>query len=208
MGTNWGSDYTTGIESSTFGDFLIFGILGIIGIITIVTVLSGIGIAISNSESAKKHPEYANKNKHGFLKGLLIYLAVIIAVLYIGQIVDCVANSSNKDGWINPFSRTAKTDDIQVSQSLEFNLNDNYTVRACTYNIKNLEITVHFFDSSNREVTSKTSIIGNIEAFSEKKFSFSLSEFSASEIFTIRKWNATVTGGTISWFSIIPTFFD
>ena len=206
MNTAWATNYE-GMQSSYLGDGIIIGALGIIVLITVIAVLSGIGIAISNYNSARRHPEHAGKRKHGFLKGLLIYLAVIIGVLYIAQVVDCVTNSSNKEGWINPFSRTARYGDVYVSQSIEFNLSDNYTVTA-HYDIKDLRITIHFFDSNDREITNKTSLIGDIKSNSKTKFSFNLNEFSASEIFTIRTWNAEVTGGNISTFAIIPNYFN
>lgn len=158
-----------------------------------------IAIAATNSSIAKKHPELPPP-KNGFLKRFIIYLVVAVIALYIAQAIDCLTNKANKDGWINPFTRTARTNNVFVDQSIEFNLSDNYTVKPY-YDIKNLEITVFFYDKGNNLISNKTKTVGDIKANTVNNFSFALNEFSASEILKITKWNAEVTGGTISYFA-------
>lgn len=143
-----------------------------------------------------------HNKKHAFLKRFIIYLAVLIAFLYGAQAIDCLTNKTNKDGWINPFTRTAREGNVVVKQSYEFNLSDNYKVIPY-YDIKNLEITVYFLDNNNTVISTKTKSIGNVKADSVYNFAFSLSEFSASELLTIKKWKSEVSGGTVSYFATI-----
>ena len=171
--------------------------LAVLVLLALIIVLIEVCTAATNHSIARKHPELPHP-KNGFLKRFFIYLAVAVVVLYVAQAIDCITNKTNKSGWINPFSRTARTEDVFVNQSYEFNLSDNYTVHPY-YDIKNLKITVYFLDNNNQVVSTKSHHFKEVNADEKYNFSFSLSEFTASEIFSIRKWRSEVTGGTISY---------
>lgn len=178
-------------------------VLAILAFFVLLIIIIEISTAATIHSIARNHPKSAPQ-KNGFLKRFFIYLAVAVIVLYIAQAIDCITNKTNKDGWINPFSRTARTDNVSVKQSLEFNLSDNYTVHPY-YDIKNLEITVYFLDSYNRVITTKAQYFKDVKAKTDYKFSFNISDFSASDIFSIYTWRYDVTGGTISYSANIST---
>lgn len=185
------------------GNVLVVITLALFALATFITIVVGLSLGLASIGSKKKNSSNAKKG-HGFLKGLIIYLVIALLILYGAQAIDCLTNKSNKDGWLNPFSRTARADNVYISQSYEFNLSDNYTAQSY-YDIKNLEITIYFLDNNGYEISRKTKILGDVQAKSKTKFAFGLNEFTAKEIFTIKKWRAEITGGTISYFSGLYT---
>lgn len=145
------------------------------------------------------------KKNHGFLTFLgVIFLIILIAGGFI-FIAKCAIDKAsdgefNTDG--NPvlFNRAATLNDFTLTESVEAtitNLKESY-ILVPNVDIKNLEITFKYYDSSKSLITTKTKIIGNVTKSSEYIVSI---EHSLSEIFKISSVSCYVTGGTVSYFA-------
>lgn len=142
----------------------------------------------------------APKSGHGFLKFLVAIILIGSLIFGAIKIVDCASNPDNKDGASKLTSRSARYSDVTITQSDEFTLTNKYKLVPHT-DIDNLEITIHFSDSSQKLVKTKTKYIGNVVKNGEYTFSFSYSDFSIQEIWKIEYWRYEVTGGTVQYFS-------
>lgn len=140
------------------------------------------------------------------LKSLIITLIILAALIGGGVfLVKCaykkyVDNDANTDG--NPvlLNRAATVDDIQLEQSFEAtltSLKDGYILVPKT-DIKNLKLTLRYYDSSNNLVCTHTSELGNV--YKSQSYTFSVSHTFA-DLFKISKYQCTVSGGTVSYFA-------
>lgn len=143
-------------------------------------------------------------NNGGFLKFLGIIFVIILIVGGVVFVAKCTLNQAsngefNTDG--NPvlLSRAATLNDFTLTESVEAtitNLKESY-ILVPNVDIKNLEITFKYFDSSKNQIATKTKTIGNVTKSSEYTVSI---EHSLTEIFKISTVSYNVTGGTVSYF--------
>lgn len=154
----------------------------------------------ANNQYNYEYPYPEQTKNHSFLKILLIL--AVIAVIFFGafKVVDCANNPENTDGAGKLTSRSARYSDVSITQSDEFTLTTKFILVPQT-DIDNLEVTIHFSDSSQRIIKSKTKTIGNVVRNGQYTFSFNYNEFSLQETLNIEYWRYEVTGGTVSYFS-------
>ena len=141
----------------------------------------------------------------GFLKFLGILFLIVIIIGGIVFIAKCVINQAsdegiNTDG--NPvlLNRAATNNDFDLTESVEatiLNLKETY-ILVSNVDIKDLEITFKYYDSSNKLITTKTKYIGNVTKGSEYTVSI---EHTLSEIFSIDHLTYAPTSGTVSYFA-------
>ena len=122
-----------------------------------------------------------------------IVTIIMLITLFIG-LVYC-SSASNKFSSIN--YREAKTSDITISVDNSLALSYNIIVIP-KYNIKDLQLTVKFYDANKTLLSTKTKTLGNVTKNSRYTVSFSISEFSFSSLLTINNCACAVTGGTIT----------
>lgn len=144
------------------------------------------------------------ENTGGFLKFLGIIFLIIIIVGSVVFVAKCALNKAsdgefNTDG--NPvlLNRAATLNDFTLTESVEAtitNLKESY-ILVPNVDIKDLEITFKYYDSSRNHITTKTKTIGNVTKSSEYTVSI---EHSLSEIFKISTVSYNVTGGTVAYF--------
>ena len=94
-------------------------------------------------------------------------------------------------------SRDATINDISIDMSQEISLNMNYIIIPQT-DIKDLELTFKFYDSSRICLSTKVKNIGNVKEGIPYTVSISLTEFSFWDLFKIQSANVRVTNGTVS----------
>ena len=177
---------------------IIFAVLIALAVIVALSVLF-LEAVTSRKKNQSPTNAPAAKKMHWFFK-FLIALPICCVVVIAGiNAVEFVTNKTNPDGAKSIFRRSADYKDVIIEHGYEFDISDNYEITPRA-DIKNLKITINFLNSSNKVITSKTKVVGNVKAKSHYKLSFSLSEFTASEILTIRYWNSEITGGTVSYF--------
>ena len=151
-------------------------------------------------EPQQNYSEQTPPPKNHSLLKFIITIAIVAAFIFIAiKIIENINNPSHTDGNKNPLSRSAQKSDITITQSTNFSLSDTYKLTP-NCDISNLQITMQFYNSSHNLVTSKIKTIGNVQQNTEYSFSFSLTEYSFSEILEIKYWNYSVTGGTVSYF--------
>lgn len=150
-------------------------------------------------------PQAIQKNSGGFLKFLGIVFLIILIIGGIVFVTKCALdktsdNGINTDG--NPvlLNRAATLNDFTLTESVEAtitNLKESY-ILIPNVDIKSLEITFKYYDSSNNLITTKTKNVGNVTKNSEYTVSI---EHSLTEIFKISTVSYNVTGGTVSYFA-------
>ncbi|MCM1297049.1 MAG: hypothetical protein NC311_16035 [Muribaculaceae bacterium] len=145
------------------------------------------------------------KSGSGFLTflGVILLLAIIIGGTVF--IVKCTNkkyfdSDANSDG--NPIllNRAATVNDFEFEQSFEAtltNLKDSYILIPKS-DIKNLKLTLKYYDSSNNLVCTHTSEVG--DATKNHSYTVSVSH-TLTDLFKIAKYQYTVSGGTVSYFS-------
>lgn len=150
--------------------------------------------------------ENQDRKSGSCLKSLIIALIIIAALIGGGVfLVKCyykkyVDNDANTDG--NPvlLNRAATVNDFQFEQSVEAtltSLKDSYILIPNT-DIKNLKLTLKYYDSSNKVVCTHTSELGNV--YKSQSYTISISH-SFTDLFKISKYQCTVSGGTVSYFA-------
>lgn len=141
----------------------------------------------------------------GFLKvlGVLFLVALIFGgIVFIGKrsYKKYKDNDANSDG--NPLflNRAATVNDFSFEQSVEAtisNFKDSYILIPKS-DIKNLKITIKYYDSSNNIVCTHISEVGNV--YKSQSYTVSVNH-TLSEIFQISKFQYTASGGTVSYFA-------
>ena len=149
-------------------------------------------------------PQTEQRHNHGFLTFLGVVFLIILIIGGIVFVSKCAINKAtdgetNTDG--NPvlLNRAATINDFTLTESIEAsitNLKESY-ILVPNVDIKNLEITFKYYDSSNNLVSTKTKIVGDVTKSSEYTVSI---EHSLSEILKISKVSYYVSGGTVSYF--------
>lgn len=199
-------------------------VLGMIALVFTCVMITLIGYSIHQNRKAKKYnrenglqnypipvnnqvpnnyqapAQAAPKNDHVLLKVLLSFIIIGALIFGVVTAVKCATNPENTDGTGKLTSRSARYSDVKITQSDEFTLTTKFILVPQT-NIDNLEVTIHFSDSSQRIIKSKTKTIGNVVRNGQYTFSFSLNDFSLQETLNIEYWRYEVTGGTVSYFS-------
>ena len=148
--------------------------------------------------------EGQEKKNGGFLKFLGIVFLIILIVGGIVFFAKCIINEAsdgegNTDG--NPvfLNRAATLNDFTLTESVEAtitNLKESY-ILVSNVDIKNLEITFKYYDSSNNLIATKIKNVCNVIKSSEYIVSI---EHSLTEIFTMATVSYYVSGGTVSYF--------
>ena len=116
----------------------------------------------------------------------------------------CIINEAsdgegNTDGNPVVLNRAATLNDFTLTESVEAtitNLKESY-ILVSNVDIKNLEITFKYYDSSNNLIATKIKNVGNVIKSSEYIVSI---EHSLTEIFTMATVSYYVSGGTVSYF--------
>ena len=180
-------------------------VLSIILIISVILLILTIVKLVKNRKNVPNIPnggsqqptKYRQIRTFSILK-LIIIVAIIIATIFgIIKIASCAVAPDNSDRDLNPFNRLANNSDIQLTQSDDISLSYQYTLIPNT-DISGLELTFTFENETEKPITSKTKILGNVKKNQTYTFSFSVTEFSFSQLSEIRYWSCTVTGGTVS----------
>lgn len=166
-------------------------VLSIILIISVILLILTIVKLVKNRKNVPNIPnggsqqptKYRQIHTFSILK-LIIIVAIIIATIFgIIKIASCAVAPDNSD--------------IQLTQSDDISLSYQYTLIPNT-DISGLELTFTFENETEKPITSKTKILGNVKKNQTYTFSFSVTEFSFSQLSEIRYWSCTVTGGTVS----------
>ena len=117
------------------------------------------------------------------------------------------SNSQNSPSPPKLFSRNATTNDIIYNGNFDFNISLlNLTINVTgeitpIVDIANLQLTFSFANKNYSTIKTIVRTVGNVSKNINRVISFSLSEFTFSELFAINYVNASVTGGTVSYFA-------
>lgn len=139
----------------------------------------------------------SNKSGGG-VKYLIVTLIVVVAVLCGGILF--VKFAYKRTGGRAPLNRSATVNDFTFEQSVEAtisNFKDSYILIPKS-DIKNLKITIKYYDSSNNIVCTHTSEVGNV--YKSQSYTVSVNH-TLSEIFQISTYSYTASGGTVSYFA-------
>lgn len=137
-----------------------------------------------------------------FLGGLFLFIIIVGSIVFIAK---CAVNKAS-DGEINTdgnpvlLNRAATLNDITLTESVEAtitNLKESY-ILIPNVDIKNLELTFKYYDSSNNLLSTKTKNIGTVSKGSQYTVSI---EHTFTELLTISSVSYSVSGGTVSYFS-------
>lgn len=140
--------------------------------------------------------EPQTKSGMPWLSALIVLIIIALAIFGMVKFVECQQNPNNSDGNLSLKSRSANDSDIRIDTSDDLSLTVQYIVTP-KVDIENLEVTFSFMDSEGNILTRKVKQIGNVQEDYDYTVSISLTEFSLSEIFTIRLVDYNVTGGTV-----------
>lgn len=193
------------INTEAYIAIIVLSIILIISIIILIYSLvklsknkKNLTLSEANNENPQSQQKYKQIHSHGVFKLLIIVALIIVSIFGIIKIASCITNPNNTDQDINPFNRLANNSDIQsLTQSSDISLSYQYTLITNT-DISGLEVTITFQDNSKKPITSKTKILGNVKKNQSYTFSFSVTEFSFSQLSDIYYWSGNVTGGTVS----------
>lgn len=137
------------------------------------------------------------ENSHGCLISFIVVILVIVFIVFaVSKVID--ASSPNSDGKKELTSRSARNSDLEIESSEDFSLSIDFNVTP-ECDIDDLELTFSFYDKNKDVLTTKVKNVGNVKEGVEYSISFSLSEFSFSNMFTIESVSCSVTGGTVSY---------
>lgn len=139
-----------------------------------------------------------------FIILVAIFLTSLLLIFSIGAINDCNGNKSSSGGKNStsssqPFSRSATISDITIEEQYEFPININLKIRP-NCDIKNLQLTIKYYDENNRLLKTQTKTVGNVIEGGEYNVQLLLTDFSFSEIWDISYTRTSVSGGTVSYF--------
>lgn len=138
-----------------------------------------------------------NENK---IKAVLIPLMIVILIvalcLFIAQVL------INKDNNDTPTltTRKATINDVNI-QSDESNLVSIEMIIVPKHDIKDLEITVNYFSSSNKLLKTITENFGDVKKNGRYTKQVYITDFSVSQIFQLSYCEFKVTGGRVSYFA-------
>lgn len=143
-------------------------------------------------------PETNNKSGMPWFKAIIVLLIIALSIFALIKFIECQQNPNNTDGNLSLKSRSANDSDIRIDTSDDLSLTVQYILTP-KVDIEDLEITFSFMDAEGNVLTRKVKQVGNVQENYDYTISISLSEFSLSEIFTIRLVDYNVTGGTVSY---------
>ena len=148
-----------------------------------------------------------SEGRGGCLIVFLIIILIGLVFLFIyffsnGSCNACVVANKDGDGNYSPqvFSRAATNNDISVDFNYEGIIAINVDVTAKS-DIKDLALTLKFTNENRVTIKTLERYVGNIDEGETERISISISEFGLSEIFTIQYVEASVTGGSVSYFA-------
>ena len=142
--------------------------------------------------------ETYDKSGMPWFKAIIVLLIIALSIFAIIKFIECQQNPDNTDGNLSFKSRSANDSDIRIDTSDDISLTVQYILTP-KVDIEDLEITFSFMDAEGNVLTRKVKQVGNVQENYDYTISISLSEFSLSEIFTIRLVDYNVTGGTVSY---------
>lgn len=159
------------------------------------------------SESASSLPA---PEKSGCSPGLAVFILLIViflSIVFVAAFSDACDSTGGKSssGGKNstsssqPFSRSATISDITIEEQYEFPININLKIRP-NCDIKNLQLTIKYYDENNRLLKTQTKTVGNVIEGGEYNVQLLLTDFSFSEIWDISYTRTSVSGGTVSYF--------
>lgn len=142
-----------------------------------------------------------------WLLAIIIVLGLVVGIICgIGFGISSKNNNQNSgnggtNNLDNPtlLSRSATNSDIYFKLNNDFSLSINGIITPYE-DITNLQLTFIFIDKNGATITTKTKTIGNSTKNIDYTVSFSLSEFTFSQIWNIQKVGVDVTGGSVSYF--------
>lgn len=141
--------------------------------------------------------EEQNKKSYGWLFAIIVLIVIIIAGSFIIKAI-IGRTTGNTDGELKLLSRSATNNDITITKNNDFSLSIRCYITP-NEDINDLELTFRFLDSNSKVKTTKTKSVGNVTENTKYTITFSLTEFSFTEIFTINSYSVNVTGGTVSY---------
>lgn len=137
---------------------------------------------------------------------LLITIIIVLSIVLFVQCVNASANDPNHDGSIGNnntptlLHRNARESDISIQTSDELSLRINFTL-VPKVDIEGLELTFSFKNKNGEIIANIVKYIGNVSEDQQYNVSISLTEFSLTQIFTIREYRYSVSGGSVSYFA-------
>ncbi len=142
---------------------------------------------------ARSQPEEEKSALRGCIIGLLVIVLLIGVVFGIVYAVKANEASGGNSGGI--VTRSSRTSDISCRQADNFSLTLDIEITAL-YDIKDLQVTFKFMDSSGAEVRRVNKYIGTVTKGST--YTVSISELGLSGALSVRKFSYEVTGGRTS----------
>lgn len=155
---------------------------------------------------AKPKDADISEGRGGCLVAVIITLIIIAVFIMIGVSSDsckaCVIANEDGSGGYNPqiFSRAATNNDISIDFNYEGVIAINVDVTAKS-DIKDLALTLKFTNKNGVTIKTFEKYVGNIDEGETERISIGISEFGLSEIFTIHYVEASITGGSVSYFA-------
>ncbi len=208
---------TPPLHTTSDGDqSVLIGIIFIIAAILLFLIILAVSIPKSNEKTTSKEDDAkAEKNepskeiarkKHPVLTLFLVLLVLVGSFFGITSCVkhfqaDTGTSNGTSSGVNKPqiFSRNANNGDINVGDT-KLNLGSlgQDFVFLANANIKNLELTLKFYDKGNNLIATKTKFFSSVSKGNEYTFTVALTDFSLSDTFKINRVSIGVTGGTVS----------
>lgn len=165
---------------------------------------------IRNLESPKEQhiEDEPKKGASGGCLAVLVVLFLIALVIglplygFLSSNGGCACATKDGDGGYNPqiFSRAATNNDISIDFNYEGVIAINVDVTAKS-DIKDLALTLKFTNKNGVTIKTMERYVGNIDEGETERISIGISEFGLNEIFTIHYVEASVTGGSVSYFA-------
>lgn len=138
------------------------------------------------------------------LKSIIAILLIVVLIFGIFKIIDCNKSPNNKDGAWSLTSRSARKSDLTLYEQTNYlsAFIEGQVAFIPSSDIKDLELTFTFYNSSNAVLVSKIESIGSVKANNKFYISF-IDSFSASEAIKVVQTSNVewlVTGGTVNTF--------
>ena len=134
---------------------------------------------------------------------LFVIAAIIITIILVINSVEnykqdgSYKNNNNTNSSINILKRDATVNDIEISENIDLQELSYTLYITAKSDIKNLELTLNFYDKNNDLLKSKTITLGDLKEGEQVKRNIPITDF--PNIFKLDKVSITVSNGTVSY---------
>lgn len=141
--------------------------------------------------------------KSGCFVALLILAAIIITIILL---INTVANykrdgnyknDNNTNSGINILKRNATINDLEISENIDLKELSYMLYITAKSDIKDLELTLNFYDKNDDLLKSKTITLGDLKEGEQIKRNIPITDF--PNIFKLDKVSIMVSDGTVSY---------